>query len=125
VSIDGRWTPGGRSGHRPRPDSVRAGRPRRYGAATGEWFHDAVTYRTVIGHHSRPHDFAPGRQLTVIFVPDPTAAAGRADLRFRVFGIGGSEPVSERPFYVALLALACVMCIPLLRMLVHMLREAF
>ncbi len=91
---------------------------------TGEWIHHAVTYRTVIGRHPRPHAFAPGRQLTVVFVPDPAAAAGRADLRFRVFGIDGSEPVSERPFYLALLALACVMCLPLFRMLLHTLRAA-
>jgi hypothetical protein len=87
---------------------------------TGEWIHDALTYRAVIGHHPRPHDFAPGRRLTVVFVPDPAAAAGRADLRFRVFGIDGAEPASERPFYMALLALAGVMCIPLLRIRRHL-----
>jgi hypothetical protein len=91
---------------------------------TGEWIHHAVTYRTVVGRHPRPHALAPGRQLTVVFVPDP-AAAGRADLRLRVFGIDGAEPLSERPFYLALLALACVMCLPLIRILLHTRRAAF
>src|SRR5688572_9254142 len=32
---------------------------------TGEWTHDAVIYRTVIGHRP-PHSVAPGRQLTIV-----------------------------------------------------------
>ena len=93
-------------------------------AVTGEWRHDAITYRTVIGHHKRPHAFTPGRQVTVVFVPDPAAAAGRAGLYFRVYGLDGAEPVSERPVYLGLLALACLLCLPFFRMLLHVLRGA-
>jgi hypothetical protein len=93
-------------------------------AVTGEWIHDGVTYRTIIGHHQRPHAFARGRQLTVVFVPDPAAAAGRADLHARPFGIDGSEPVPERPIYLAVIALACLMCLPLFQMLLRLLRAA-
>jgi hypothetical protein len=89
---------------------------------TGEWTHEALTYRAVIGHHPKPHDFVRGRGVGVTFVPDPAAAAGRADVRLRVMGTDGSDPVSERPFYVGMLALSAVMCFPFLRMLLQALR---
>jgi hypothetical protein len=52
--------------------------------------------------------------VPIIFAPDPPAAAGAVDLRVRVIGAGRSVPRSERPVYVGLLALAGLMCTPLL-----------
>ena len=91
-------------------------------AVTGQWTHDAVTYRAVIGHPTRPHTFALGRQVTVVFLPDPAAAAGRAGLYVRPYGLDGTEPVSERPVYLGLLALACLLCLPLFLALLRILK---
>lgn len=93
-------------------------------AVTAAWTHDGVTYRAVIGYPTAPHGFALGRQVTVVFFPNPAAAAGRAELYVRPYGLDGTEPVPERPVYLGLLALACVLCLPLFSTLLHMLKAA-
>jgi hypothetical protein len=64
-----------------------------------------------------------GATVRIIFAPDPAAAAGAADLQFRVIGAARSVPRSERPVYLGLLALAGLMCAPLLSMLFKILRR--
>ena len=85
--------------------------------ATGEWIHDGAVYRAILGYYKQRNEAPVGTVVPVIFAPDPAAAAGAVDLRFRVIGAGRSLPRSERPVYLGLLVLAGLMWIPLLRML--------
>lgn len=85
--------------------------------ATGEWTHAGVAYRTTLGHYTHANEAPLGTTVPIIFAPDPAAAAGAVDLRFRVIGAGRSVPRSERPVYMGLLALAGLLCAPLVTML--------
>jgi hypothetical protein len=85
--------------------------------ATGAWTHAGVAYRATLGFYTQRNEAPPGTKVRIIFAPDPAAAAGAADLQFRVIGAGRSVPRSERPVYLGLLALAGLMCAPLLTML--------
>jgi hypothetical protein len=85
--------------------------------ATGEWTHAGVAYRSTLGYYKQANEAPLGTTVRIIFAPDPAAAAGKVDLQVRVIGAGRSAPRSERPVYVGLLALAGLMCAPLLTML--------
>lgn len=85
--------------------------------ATGEWTHAGVAYRSTLGHYEQANEAPLGTTVPTIFAPDPAAAAGAVDLQLRVIGAGRSLPRSEQPVYVGLLALAGLMCTPLLTML--------
>src|SRR5688572_14707450 len=85
--------------------------------ATGEWTHAGVAYRATLGFYTQRNEAPVGTTVPIIFAPDPAAAAGAADLQFRVICAGRSAPRSERPVYLGLLAPAGLMCAPLLTML--------
>jgi hypothetical protein len=82
--------------------------------ATGEWTHQGTTYRSTLGHYQQPDQAPLGSSVAILFRPDPAAAAGQADLAMRTIASGQDEPVSERPFYIALLGLAGLLMAPLL-----------
>lgn len=85
--------------------------------ATGNWTHEGTDYSAVLGHYKQRNEAPVGASVPVIFMPNPAAAAGAADLQFRVIAEGRSLPRSERPVYIGLLVLAGLMWIPLLRTL--------
>ncbi len=85
--------------------------------ATAEWTHDGLVYRGVVGYPKRRDAMPLGTKVEVVFAPDPAAVAGEADLRFRALRAGDSELISEQPIYLGILALAGLMCMPVVSML--------
>lgn len=83
--------------------------------ATGAWTHAGVAYRTTLGFYTHANEAPICTSVRILFAPDPAAAAGAADLQMRVIGDGRDLPISERPVYLGLLALAGLTCLPLLR----------
>jgi hypothetical protein len=87
--------------------------------ATGAWTHEGVLYRSTLGFYTQADEAPVGSSVRIVFAPDPAAAAGAADLQMRVVGDGRTLPPSEKPFYLGLLALAGLMCAPLLMLLLR------
>lgn len=92
--------------------------------ATGAWTHEGVSYRTTLGFYTHANEAPVGSSVRVLFMPDPAAAAGAAELQSRVVGAGRTLPVSERPIFVGLLALAGLLCTPLLMVLLETWRSS-